>query len=157
VLTYLYEPFSPNQPRARFQHSNRQSIGSQVLLKASLWSERGWNRVCECASVLGRFRQEALSTDSPNGVLRLPMQQMRTFKNCWLLAPFTRNDGTAASVGEYLVNRRFFTSASQLADYKAQAGRALRIRRAETFHPPGRGSGNAITTWVTDKGSPGGG
>jgi len=65
--------------------------------------------------------------------------------------PITRNDGTAASVGEYLVNR-VFTSAS-LAYLQGPADHVANPT-AETFHLRA-GLGNALRHVVTDKGSPG--
>src|SRR5437899_12554080 len=96
-------------------------------------------------SLLARFRKKRFQ-GFPNGVLQLPMQQIRTFKNCWLLAhslgttELQRASESISSIGG------FYFSVSTGLLTRAQSDPALRIRRAETCHPPGRGSGTPITT-----------
>src|SRR4029077_18317464 len=55
---------------------------------------------------LGTFSREALSK-IPQWTPTTPDAVNPNFQTLLVTGSFTRNDGTAASVGEYLVNRRF--------------------------------------------------
>jgi len=66
VLTYFTNSFLQTSHAPVFNTQTDQALASATgATQASLWSERGWNRVCECASVSWHVFARSAFKDSP--------------------------------------------------------------------------------------------
>jgi len=125
----------------------------QVLLKLRSGVSGGGIGFVNALQSLGTFSQKRFQ-GFPNGVLRLPDATNPNFQKLLVYWPIHWNDGTAASVGEYLVNRRFLLQRLNWLTYKGPSGPSVANPRAENIPSSGPGLGNAdYDMWLLTRGA----
>jgi hypothetical protein len=114
ALAYFTNSFLTTSQASVFNGQTDQALSTrQELIKLSSAVGAGVNPL----PYLGTFSQEALSK-IPQWNPTTPDSTNPNFQTLFVTGSFTRNDGTTASVGEYLVNRRFLLQRLNWLTYK---------------------------------------
>src|SRR6266542_1075538 len=113
-LTYFTNVFLTTSQAPVFNTQTDQALAARKLLIAL---QNAVQFSANALEYLGTFSREALSK-IPQWSPTTPDSVNPNFQTLFVTNPFTRNDGTAASVGEYLVNRRFLLQRLNWLTYK---------------------------------------
>jgi len=117
-LTYFTKSFLGTSQAPVFNTQTDQALmARQELIKLRYAVISGGISFSNALQYLGTFSQEALSK-IPQWSAATPDPVNPNFQRLLVTGSFTRNDGTAASVGEYLVNRRFLLQRLNWLTYK---------------------------------------
>src|SRR6266498_4330049 len=118
ALTYFTNSFLTTSQAPVFNTQTDQALAArQELLKLRSGVSGGGIGFVNALQSLGTFSREALSK-IPQWSPTTPDSVNPNFQTLFVTGPFTRNDGTAASVGEYLVNKRFLLQRLNWLTYK---------------------------------------
>src|SRR5882724_5281590 len=154
VLTYFTNSFLQTSHAPVFNTQTDQALAArQVLLKLRSGVSGGGIGFVNALQSLGTFSQEALSR-IPQWSPTTPDATNPNFQKLLVTGPFTRNDGTAASVGEYLVNRRFLLQRLNWLTYKGPSGPSVANPTGRNIPSSGPGLGNAdYDMWLLTRGA----
>src|SRR5205814_4814308 len=118
ALTYFTNSFLTTSQAPAFNLQTDQALtGRQVLLKLRSGMSGGGIGFVNALQSLGTFSREALSK-IPQWSPTTPNATNPNFQTLLVTGSFTRYDGTTASVGENLVNRRFLLQRLNWLTYK---------------------------------------
>src|SRR6266496_310182 len=154
VLAYFTNSFLQTSQAPVFNTQTDQALAArQVLLKLRSGVSGGGIGFVNALQSLGTFSQEALSR-IPQWSPTTPDPINPNFQTLLVTGPFTRNDGTAASVGEYLVNRRFLLQRLNWLPYKGPSGPSVANPTGRNIPSSGPGLGNAdYDMWLLTRGA----
>ncbi len=117
ALSYFTNSFLTTSQAPVFNTQTDQALAArQLLIKLGSAVTTGVS-FSNALQYLGTFSREALAK-IPQWSPITPDSTNPNFQTLLVTNPFTRNDGTAASVGEYLVNRRFLLQRLNWLTYK---------------------------------------
>jgi hypothetical protein len=117
-LTYFTNSFLNTSQASAFNNQTDQALASrQMLLKLRSAVVGSGISFVNALQYLGTFSREALSK-IPQWSPTTPDSINPNFQTLLVTGPFTRNDGTQANTGEYLVNRRFLLERFNWLTYK---------------------------------------
>ena len=117
-LTYFTNSFLTTSQAPVFHNQTDQALATrQELLKLRSGLSGGGIGFVNALEHLGTFSREALSK-IPQWSPATPDSINPNFQTLLVTGSFTRNDGTAAAIDEYLVNRRFLLQRLNWLTYK---------------------------------------
>jgi hypothetical protein len=117
-LTYFRNSFLTTSQAPVFNGQTDQALASrQEMIKLRSGVSGGGISFSNALQYLGTFSREALAS-IPQWSATTPDSINPNFQTLLVTSPFTRNDGTTANVGEYLVNKRFLLQRLSWLTYK---------------------------------------
>ena len=117
-ITYFNNSFLQTSQAPVFNNQTDQALAArQELLKLRSGLSGGGIGFVNALQYLGTFSREALSK-IPQWSPATPDSTNPNFQTLFVTGSFTRNDGSAGNVGEYLVNRRFLLQRLNWLTYK---------------------------------------
>jgi hypothetical protein len=138
-LTYFRNSFLTTSQAPVFNNQTDQALGARQELIAL---QKGIQFFSDALQYVGTFSRESLSK-FPQWSPATPDSTNPNFQTLLVTGSFTRNDGTTASVGEYLVNRRFLLQRLNWLTYKGASATVVN-----------GGTRNAVPTSAPAIGSP---
>jgi hypothetical protein len=107
LTTYFTNYFLTTSGAPVYNNQSDQAFISRQELINFRGSTTGGIFTSNALQYLSTFSREAMAS-SPQWKPTVPDATNPNFQTLWVTGPFTRNDGTTALAGEYLVNKRFF-------------------------------------------------
>src|SRR6266496_2270621 len=154
ALTYFTNSSLTTSQAPVFNTQTDQALAArQELLNLRSGVSGGGIGFVNALQSLGTFSREALAK-IPQWSAATPDLVNPNFQTLFVTGPFTRNDGTAASVGEYLVNRRFLLQRLNWLTYKGPSGPSVANPTGRNIPSSGPGLGNAdYDMWLLTRGA----
>jgi hypothetical protein len=153
-LTYFTNSFLTTSQAAVYHNQTDQPLTTrQELLKLRSGLAGAGIGFVNALQHVGTFSREALSK-IPQWSPTTPDSVNPNFQTLVVTGSFTRNDGTAASVGEYLVNRRFLLQRLNWLTYKGPSATVANggTRNAVPTAAPAIGSAD-YDLWLLTRGA----
>src|SRR4029077_1685595 len=150
ALTYFTNCFLGTSQAPIFNTQTDQALAPRKLLIAL---QNAVQFSANALQYLGTFSREALSK-IPQWSPTTPDSTNPNFQTLLVTGPFTRNDGTAANTGEYLVNRRFLLQRLNWLTYKGPSGPSVANPTGRNFvgSAPALGSAD-YDMWLLTRGT----